>query len=168
MAARIGIPDVRYPKGETHLDRKKGLSHHYMTSDLSKCINCYRCVRACDEVQGEMVLSMFGRGFESRIIKGMDTSFNDSPCVSCGACVQACPTSAISDRFQSKSIEATAQTRTICTYCGVGCNLSVNTKDNKVLSITAPFDAEVNAGHTCLKAAMPSGSIITRTACAHP
>jgi formate dehydrogenase major subunit len=122
-----------------------------MTSDLSKCINCSRCVRACDEVQGQFVLSMHGRGFDARIIKSLDQSFNDSQCVSCGACSQACPTSAISDVFQSKSIEPTKKTRTICTYCGVGCNLMVATKGNEVLSIQAPIDAEVNHAHTCLK-----------------
>ena len=122
-----------------------------MTSDLSKCINCYRCVRACDEVQGEFVLSMAGRGFDSHIIKGLDQSFMESDCVSCGACSQACPTSAISDVFQSKAITATDTTRTICTYCGVGCNLDVSTSSGEIVSITAPYDAEVNQGHTCLK-----------------
>ncbi|MEM7013674.1 MAG: molybdopterin-dependent oxidoreductase, partial [Verrucomicrobiota bacterium] len=78
-------------------------------------------------------------------------SFEDSPCVSCGACSQACPTSAISDVFASKAIEATDKTRTICTYCGVGCNLEVATKGDKILSIQAPVDAEVNHAHTCLK-----------------
>ncbi len=151
VAAKVGIRDVRYPEGDNHLDRTKDLSHPYMTSDLSKCINCSRCVRACDEVQGSMVLSMHGRGFEARIIKGADVSFEDSPCVSCGACSQACPTSAISDVFASKSIEATDTTRTVCTYCGVGCNLEVSTKGNEVLSIQAPVDSEVNNSHTCLK-----------------
>ena len=151
VAAKVGIRDVRYPEGEHHLDREKDLSHPYMTSDLSKCINCYRCVRACDEVQGEMVLSMAGRGFDAHIIKGMDQSFFESDCVSCGACAQACPTSAISDIFQSKSITASETTRTVCTYCGVGCNLEVSTVDNEILSIQAPYDAEVNHGHTCLK-----------------
>jgi formate dehydrogenase major subunit len=151
VAAKVGIRSVRYPAGKNHLDRKKDLSHPYMTSDLSKCINCNRCVRACDEVQGQFVLSMHGRGFDARIIKGLDTTFEDSPCVSCGACSQACPTSAISDTFKSKSIEATKKTRTICTYCGVGCNLEVATKGNEILSIQAPFDAEVNEAHTCLK-----------------
>ena len=122
-----------------------------MTSDFSKCINCYRCVRACDEIQGEFVLSMAGRGFNSHIIKGLAVSFEDSACVSCGACAQACPTSAISDIFNSKGITATAKTRTICTYCGVGCNLEVKSKNDEILSIQAPLDAEVNAGHTCLK-----------------
>ena len=151
VAAKVGIRGVRYPAGANHLDRKKDLSHAYMTSDLSKCINCSRCVRACDEIQGQFVLSMHGRGFGARIIKGLDTTFEDSPCVSCGACSQACPTSAISDRFMSKSIEATKKTRTICTYCGVGCNLTVATKGSEVLSIQAPVDAEVNHAHTCLK-----------------
>ena len=151
VAAKVGIRDVRYPEGEHHLDREKDLSHPYMTSDLSKCINCYRCVRACDEVQGELVLSMAGRGFDAHIIKGMDQSFFESDCVSCGACAQACPTSAISDIFQSKSITASETTRTVCTYCGVGCNLEISTVDNEILSIQAPYDAEVNHGHTCLK-----------------
>jgi len=151
VAARVGITEVRYPKGADHLDRPKDLSHPYMRSDMSKCINCFRCVRACDEVQGEFVLSMAGRGFDSHIIKGLDTSFEDSPCVSCGACVQACPTGAISDVFGSKSITATSTTRTICNYCGVGCNLEVATTNGKITSIHAPYDAEVNAGHTCLK-----------------
>jgi len=151
VAAKVGVRKVRYPEGANHLDRKKDLSHPYMTSDMSKCINCSRCVRACDEVQGQFVLSMHGRGFDARIIKGLDSSFEESQCVSCGACAQACPTSAISDRFESKSIEATQHTRTVCTYCGVGCNLTVATKGNEVLSIQAPVDAEVNHAHTCLK-----------------
>jgi len=151
VAAQVGIREVRYPKGDNHLDKKKDLSHPYMTSDLSKCINCYRCVRACDEVQGEMVLSMAGRGFDSHIIKGSEQTFMESDCVSCGACSQACPTSAISDVFQSKAIEAEAKTRTVCTYCGVGCNLEVSTKNGKILSIQAPYEAEANQGHTCLK-----------------
>ena len=151
VAAQVGIREVRYPVGDNHLNREKDLSHPYMTSDMSKCINCYRCVRACDEVQGEFVLSMSGRGFDSKIIKGIDQSFMESDCVSCGACSQACPTSAISDVFQSKAIEATETTRTICTYCGVGCNLDISTNNGEILSIQAPYDAEVNQGHTCLK-----------------
>jgi formate dehydrogenase major subunit len=151
VAARVGINSVRYPEGENHLDREKDLSHPYMTSDMSKCINCYRCVRACDEVQGEFVLSMAGRGFDSRIVKGLDQSFDDSACVSCGACSQACPTAAISDVFQSKSIANTNKTRTVCTYCGVGCNLDVATSGGEIKGIQAPYDAEVNQGHTCLK-----------------
>jgi len=151
VAARVGIRDVRYPEGKNHLARQKDLSHPYMTMDLSKCINCYRCVRACDEVQGELVLSMSNRGFDSKIVKGNDVTFFESDCVSCGACAQACPTSAISDVFESKSVGADKKVRTVCTYCGVGCNLEVSVVNEKVKSIRAPYDAEVNQGHTCLK-----------------
>lgn len=151
VAAQVGVRTVRYPEGKNHLDRKKDLSHPYMTSDFSKCINCFRCVRACDEVQGQFVLSMAGRGFDSHIIKSSNQTFKESDCVSCGACAQACPTSAISDVFESKSIVAKEKTRTVCTYCGVGCNLEVSTVNGEIKSIQAPYDAAVNAGHTCLK-----------------
>ena len=155
---RFDIDSVRYPKGAHPLDAAgpdaafaKDTTHPYMVSDLGSCINCYRCVRACDEVQGEMVLTMAGRGFNSWIAKGTGESFMDSDCVSCGACAQACPTSAITDVFKSKETKADEVVRSVCTYCGVGCNLEVKVKDNKVVAITAPYDAESNQGHTCLK-----------------
>jgi formate dehydrogenase major subunit len=159
VVQRMGYPgsgpgetlEVRYPQGANHLDTPADLSHPYMVSDLSACIYCYRCVRACDEVQGEFVLSVEGRGFDSRIVMGMGGSFAESACVSCGACAQACPTSAISDVFGSKEVVADRVERTVCTYCGVGCNLNVAVKDDAVISITAPWDAEANRGHTCLK-----------------
>jgi len=143
--------NVRYPKGKNHNNRTPDISHPYMRADLSTCINCYRCVRACDEVQGEMVLTMAGRGFENTITMGINDGFSQSDCVSCGACSQACPTQAIGDIFNSKMTVADETIRTVCTYCGVGCNLEISTVDGEIKSILAPYDAEVNQGHTCLK-----------------
>ncbi len=151
VAAEVGIREIRYKNAADHSDYQKDVSHPYMRSDLTKCINCYRCVRACDEIQGEFVLDIQGRGFASKIIKGIDFNFSDSACVSCGACAQTCPTAAISDVFQSKAKQAEKTVRTICSYCGVGCNLEVSVKNDQILSIRAPNEAEVNAGHTCLK-----------------
>lgn len=151
VAARVGIGEVRYPTGKNHLSQSPDQSHPYLRSDFSKCINCQRCVRACDEVQGQFVLSMHGRGFNSRIIKDADTTFNASSCVSCGACVQACPTEAISDVQQAAARSATRVVRTVCSYCGVGCNLEVAARGDEVLGISAPESAEVNAAHTCVK-----------------
>ncbi len=148
---QIGIPDIRYPKGSDHLQIEKDHSHPYIKSDLSQCINCYRCIRACEDIQGEMVLGMAGRGFGSQIIKGFDTSFSLSSCVSCGACVQTCPTEALTDKFETKTLIPEKTTRTTCTYCGVGCQLEVSVTDGLIKGIQAPLDAEVNAGHTCLK-----------------
>ena len=151
VAAKVGIRQVRYWQPATHLHREKDESHPYMRMDLSKCINCSRCVRACDEIQGQFVLTMSGRGFDAKITKDNDLLFGDSSCVSCGACAETCPTAAISDVFQSKSMEADKRVRTVCSYCGVGCNLEVSVKNQEILSIRAPWDAETNAGHTCLK-----------------
>nr|VFJ69698.1 MAG: formate dehydrogenase alpha subunit [Candidatus Kentron sp. FW] len=152
VAAKVGIREIRYPHRENHQDGKKDLSHPYMRSEMAKCIHCYRCVRACDQIQGQFVLTMAGRGFHGHIAKGIGQSFLDSDCVSCGACAATCPTAAISDVFQSKaSARADKTTRTVCTYCGVGCNLEIATRNDKILSIRAPHDSEVNNGHTCLK-----------------
>lgn len=148
---QIGIPNVRYPKGDNHLDMIPDRAHPYIKSDLSQCINCYRCVRACEEIQGEMILGMSGRGFATSIIKGFDTTFDESACVSCGACVQTCPTEALTDKFESKTLIADKTVRTTCTYCGVGCQLDVAVIDGKIRGIQAPEKAEVNEGHTCLK-----------------
>lgn len=149
--AQIGIPTIRYPEGANHLEIELDRSHPYIKSDLSQCINCFRCVRACEEIQGEMILGMSGRGFATNIIKGFDTSFDESACVSCGACVQTCPTEALTDKFETKTLIADKTVRTTCTYCGVGCQLDVSVIDGEIKGIQAPENAEVNEGHTCLK-----------------
>jgi len=151
LANDLDISGHRYNKPKQNKGIPKDTSHAYMRMNLDNCINCGRCVRACDEIQGSFVLTMIGRGFESRITTDNNMLFGDSSCVSCGACAHTCPTDAISDVFQSKSTIADEKIRTTCSYCGVGCNLEVAAKDNKVLSIDTPKDTEVNAGHTCLK-----------------
>lgn len=126
-------------------------SHPYIHFDPAQCIYCYRCVRACDEIQGEFVLAMHGRGYNSRVIASLDQNFKDSECVSCGRCVSSCPTNALSDRYRTKTFIEDKRVRTVCTYCGVGCNLDVLLKDGEIRAIDAVADAEVNQGHACLK-----------------
>ena len=153
LVERYGLnaDSVRYPAGKNNLDLTMDKSHPYMVADLAACINCYRCVRACDEVQGQFVLSMAGRGIDTKVVVGMDTTFDDSMCVSCGACSQACPTMAITDIYRSKDTVPDSVTRTVCTYCGVGCNLDVAVKEDAITSVLAPYDAKANQGYTCLK-----------------
>ena len=119
VLSSVGIPEVRYPSPMNSSATVEDKSHPYIWSDFSECIKCYRCVRACDELQSEHVLGVMGRGIESRIIKGYNESFIDSPCVSCGACVQTCPTNALTDRYGTKTVLADKVVRTVCTYCGV-------------------------------------------------
>jgi formate dehydrogenase major subunit len=146
-----GVTATRYPSAINTSDCSIDLSHPYIRSDLSECIKCYRCVRACDELQAEHVLAVTGRGSSSGIIKGSGGTFIESPCVSCGACVQTCPTNAIFDRYGVKTLNPDRLVRTVCTYCGVGCNLEVLVRDGTIAGIQAPVDAEVNRGHTCVK-----------------
>jgi len=151
VANDLEIKGHRYNKPKQHKGIPKDTSHSYMRMNLNNCINCGRCVRACDEIQGSFVLTMSGRGFESRITTDNDMLFGDSSCVSCGACAHTCPTDAISDVFASKSSSYDHKVRTTCSYCGVGCNLEASVKDGKVISIDTPKETEVNAGHTCVK-----------------
>ncbi|MDP7521434.1 MAG: formate dehydrogenase subunit alpha [Arenicellales bacterium] len=151
VAAEVGIHKVRYLPGAHHLDRPADHSHPYLRFNPDKCINCARCIRACDEIQGAFVLGMGERGFKSRVIADDFAPFGDSTCVSCGACLETCPTAAIDDRFHSKSLQAEKRVRTVCSYCGVGCNLEVSVVNNEVRSIRAAHDSPVNLGHTCLK-----------------
>lgn len=149
LIQQLGVKDSRYPLKQQHL--KADTTHPYIHFDPAQCIHCYRCIRACDEIQGEMVLAMHGRGYKNRIISSLDQSFKDSECVSCGRCVQTCPTNALTDRYRAKTFDEDRRVRTVCTYCGVGCNLDVLLKEGEVRAIESVKDAEVNHGHACLK-----------------
>ncbi|MES9898785.1 MAG: formate dehydrogenase subunit alpha [Sedimenticola sp.] len=149
IVKRYQLPEGRFPRDVSR--EAPDESHPYIHFDPAECINCYRCIRACDEVQGAFVLSMQGRGYANRIIRSLDQSFKASGCVSCGRCVQTCPTNSLSDRHRAKTLEAEKRVRTVCTYCGVGCNLEVLVSGGEVRAISAAEDAAVNAGHTCVK-----------------
>ncbi|MBS1889436.1 MAG: (2Fe-2S)-binding protein [Actinobacteria bacterium] len=95
VAARLGVTGSRWT-GAVHA-REDDLRHPYLALRHELCISCGRCVRACDEVQGAFALTATGRGFDANIAAGLDAGFEDSTCVSCGACADTCPTDAISE-----------------------------------------------------------------------
>ncbi len=96
--AQCGVTSHPYDAIETHLDSDVDASNPYFLFDPAKCIVCNRCVRACEEIQGTFALTVQGRGFDSKIAAGMDEPFFESECVSCGACVQTCPTQALVEK----------------------------------------------------------------------
>ncbi|MCK5091408.1 MAG: formate dehydrogenase subunit alpha, partial [Gammaproteobacteria bacterium] len=149
LLQQFNINNSRFPG--TAKTVKPDQSHPYIHFNANECIHCYRCIRACDEIQGEMVLAMYGRGCNTRVIASMDQSFKESDCVACGRCVKTCPTNALSDRYRAKTLNADQRIRTVCTYCGVGCNLEVLLKDGHIEAIDSVDDAEVNQGHACVK-----------------
>ena len=107
-------------------------SHPYIHVDMSKCINCYRCVCICEEVQGQFVWQVINRGHETQIVPDSGTTLGESSCVSCGACVDTCPSGALEDKSVLELGKSTSWTRTTCPYCGTGCEMSVGANDNRI------------------------------------
>jgi formate dehydrogenase alpha subunit len=149
VARHFGLEGSRFA-GERHSYAKDD-RHPYIKMDLNECIVCGRCVRACDEIQGTFALAYSGRGWDTKIVAGMDSSFTDSACVSCGACVSTCPTGAL-DEAAFRAKETVDQTvTTTCAYCGVGCSLDVHVRNEEVVAIDPTDDGPANLGHTCIK-----------------
>ncbi len=152
MAGVTGLRNVRYGySGANHLADAKDQSNPYFTYDPAKCIVCNRCIRACEETQGTFALTISGRGFESRVAAGMDESFLASECVSCGACVQACPTATLIENTVIELGQAEHSVTTTCAYCGVGCGFKAEMKGNQVVRMVPWKDGAANEGHSCVK-----------------
>ena len=151
MAGVVGLREVRYGfAGENHLDAPTDSSNPYFDFDESKCIACSRCVRACDEIQGTLALTIVGRGFESKVSAG-GTNFMDSECVSCGACVQACPTATLSEKSVIELGIPTRSVLTTCAYCGVGCSFKAELRGDELVRMVPHKDGGANEGHSCVK-----------------
>lgn len=152
LAAKMEINETRYGnEGSNHQSEAPDFSNPYFRFDPAACIVCYRCVRACEDIQGTFALSVNGRGFESKIVAGQSESFMDSDCVSCGACVEACPTSALEDKSILAAGLPDAATVTTCAYCGVGCSFQAETRAGEVVRMTPFKEGKANEGHACVK-----------------
>ena len=127
--------------------------------DYDKCVLCYKCVEACgDDAQHTYAIAVSGRGFDARISTEFDTVLPDSACVYCGNCIGVCPTGAIQFKteFDMRAAgewlpEEQDVTTTVCSFCGVGCNLELHTQDDKIVKVTSPADHSVTHGHLCIK-----------------
>jgi len=127
--------------------------------DYDKCVLCYKCVEACgDDAQHTFAIAVAGRGFDARISTEFDTSLPDSACVYCGNCVAVCPTNALQVKTEfdlrnanSWKPEEHTVTQTVCSYCGVGCNLELHVQDETIVKVTSPNDHDVTSGHLCIK-----------------
>ena len=168
MAGVVGLRDQRYeaPEGgmRSHFAARdtsglanpewiaKDDSNPYFTYDPAKCIVCNRCVRACEEVQGTFALTIEGRGFESRVSAGgVGDDFLASDCVSCGACVQACPTATLQEKSVIALGTPTRSVITTCAYCGVGCSFKAELNGDELVRMTPYKHGAANRGHSCVK-----------------
>lgn len=125
----------------------------FFLRDHQYCILCGRCVRVCSEVIGADAIDLVGRGFESHVATPFDGPMIDSTCVYCGSCVQVCPTAAlmpVSRKGKGREWELD-RTKTICGYCGVGCQIEYALKDGEILYAQSTSDAPVNGEFLCTK-----------------
>lgn len=127
--------------------------------DYERCILCYKCVDACGvDHQNTFAIAVAGRGFDAHISTEFDVALPGSACVYCGNCIAVCPTGALEgkiawDMKEAGTWDESSQevTRTVCSYCGVGCNLDIHTQDGHIVDVTSPMDHSVTLGNLCIK-----------------
>ncbi len=151
MAGRVGLREVRYADGANHLEEVADVSNPYFAYDPAKCIVCSRCVRACSDIQGTFALTTTERGFDTRIAAAGGEDFLASECVSCGACVAACPTAALMEKSVIEQGQPQRSVTTTCAYCGVGCSLNAELQGEKVIRMVPDMNGGANRGHACVK-----------------
>ena len=151
LAYRYQVSGDQFPSTETRYPME--LANPFIIRDFSRCIQCGRCVQACNEVQVNKAISFGYRGAATKIITAGDRPYANSDCVFCGECVQACPVGALVEkdaRYRYRPWE-NKKVRTTCGYCGVGCQLVFHVNDNQVMKVTGAEDVAPNYGSLCVK-----------------
>ena len=123
-------------------------SNPFFNRDLKKCILCGICVRTCSEVLGVNAIDFGFRGYESKITTFADRPLVESSCVSCGECMVACPVGAL---IPKEVLKPAREVKTVCPYCGVGCNIYLGVRGSTVISARGDADNSVNKGNLCVK-----------------
>jgi formate dehydrogenase major subunit len=146
-SAKLNVGKPRFPsRGNVGPD----LSHPAIAVNLDACIQCTRCLRACRDEQVNDVIGLAFRGEHAKIVFDMDDPMGVSTCVACGECVQACPTGALMPARGAALPVPDKQVDSVCPYCGVGCQLTYNVKDDKILFVEGR-DGPANHGRLCVK-----------------
>jgi len=147
-AEKLGVGKPRFvpTRRQPQADR----THAAITVNLDACIQCTRCVRACRDEQVNDVIGLAFRGQDTKIVFDQDDPLGASTCVACGECVQACPTGALMPAREVALNIPDKQVDSVCPYCGVGCQLTYNVKDNKILYVEGR-NGPANLGRLCVK-----------------
>ena len=155
-ANEMGLNGSRFPEIEAERVPELDESHTAMRVNLDACIHCNLCVRACREVQVNDVIGMAGRGHNAQIVFDFADQMGDSTCVACGECVQACPTGALMpatvlDQNQvGDSADFDREVESVCPFCGVGCQVRLKVKDDKILYVDGE-NGTSNEQRLCVK-----------------
>ena len=144
---KLGVGKPRFaPREQPAMD----LSHPAIAVNLDACIQCTRCLRACRDEQVNDVIGLSFRGAHTKIVFDMDDPMGGSTCVACGECVQACPTGALMPARDVALTVPDKQIDSVCPFCGIGCQLTYNVKDNKILYVEGR-DGPANEKRLCVK-----------------
>jgi NADP-reducing hydrogenase subunit HndD len=150
-----------YPDGSTAetVAQPVKIDNELYVRDYSRCIMCYKCVKACGtDAQFTFAIAAAGRSFDIRIATEYNSELPESACVYCGNCIGVCPTGALKSVREHVLREsgqwdpaAETVTTTICSFCGVGCNLELHVQHGQIVNVTSPSDHGVTHGHLCIK-----------------
>ena len=147
VAAYLGIEQTRLKRmvRETRIDD----SNPFFSRDMSKCILCARCVRMCQERVGVFAIDTAFRGYKTTISAENDVPIAESVCVTCGACVDACPTGALSAK--TEALQPTSEIVTTCPYCGCGCSLVLGVRRGEIVRVKGDDNNPIHSGLLCVK-----------------
>lgn len=128
------------------------MSNEFYVSDQNKCILCGKCVRVCNELQCTGAIGFAKRGFKTHVATPFEEGLSSSECVSCGNCVAACPVGALTPKKNTKYRQwEVKRVRTTCSYCGVGCQMDLLVKGDRVLGVEPCNEGGPNNGLLCVK-----------------
>ena len=142
----LGVHDVHVSKDTSSVPVDS--SNPFFDLDRNRCVLCARCVRACQEITGVGAIDMAYRGYAMKVATFGDTPLMDSICRSCGECMVRCPVGALTPKDASR---ADYEVKTICPYCGVGCQMYLGVKDGKVVGVRGDEAGPANQGRLCVK-----------------
>jgi formate dehydrogenase major subunit len=149
-AQRLGVTVRPELKALARQQHATDMSHPAIAVNLDSCIQCNRCVRACREEQNNDVIGYAQSGSHSQIVFDLGSDLGASTCVGCGECVQACPTGALMPKLHIGSQIVDKKVDSVCPYCGVGCAITYNVRDDKIISVQGR-DGPANQSRLCVK-----------------